>query len=159
MATLTQKPQSISCAPFNAIDFLDFFCNKIEIRTKINSSSPASSSKLIIKHPPADSHLVSALNTFEYISLEILSTGLWDRLLLLAPAASCTVGSGSPDPGLRWIIALLCLTISLYLYFCKMLMPLYTDLSVYYWLSCVACPLPGHQGGQEVVWLRIPSVM
>ena len=36
VAKLTQKPQSVSCAPFNANDFLDFFCNAIdEIRIKI----------------------------------------------------------------------------------------------------------------------------
>lgn len=74
VAKLTQKPQSVSCAPFNANDFLDFFCNKIdEIRIKINSSSLASSSNLVKNCPAADSELVSALNTFENISLEILS--------------------------------------------------------------------------------------
>ena len=71
---LTQKPQSVSCAPFNANDFLDFFCNKIdEIRIKINSTSMAFSSKFAKKYPAADSQLVSALKTFENISLEILT--------------------------------------------------------------------------------------
>ena len=38
VAKLTQKTQSVSCAPFNANYLLDFFCNKIdEIRVKINS--------------------------------------------------------------------------------------------------------------------------
>ena len=47
-AKLTQKPQSVSCAPFNANNFLDFFCNKIdEIRLKINSSSLTSSSMFV----------------------------------------------------------------------------------------------------------------
>uniref|UniRef100_A0A671US71 Reverse transcriptase domain-containing protein n=1 Tax=Sparus aurata TaxID=8175 RepID=A0A671US71_SPAAU len=74
VAKLTQKPQSVSCAPFDANDFLDFFCNKIdEIRIEINSSSLASSSNFVKKFPTADSQLVSALNTFENISLEILS--------------------------------------------------------------------------------------
>ena len=70
VAKLTQKPQSVSCAPFKANDFLDFFCNKIDgIRIKINSL--ASSSKFAKKYPAADSQLVLALKTFENISLEI----------------------------------------------------------------------------------------
>ena len=60
VAKLIQKPQSMSCPPFNVNDFLDFFCNKIdEIRTKINSSSLASLLKLIMKDHSADSQLVA----------------------------------------------------------------------------------------------------
>ena len=74
VANLTQKPHSRSGAPFNANDFLDVFCNRNdENRAKINSSSLGSLSELIIKHPSADFQLVSALNTFENISLEIFS--------------------------------------------------------------------------------------
>ena len=51
-----------------------FFCNKIDdIRIKINSSSLASSSNFVKECPSADSQLVSALKTFENISLETLS--------------------------------------------------------------------------------------
>ena len=74
VANLTQKSHSTSGAPFKANDFLDVFCNRNnEIRTKVKSSSLGSSSKLIIKHISAVSQLVSAPNTFENISLEILS--------------------------------------------------------------------------------------
>ena len=76
----------------------------------MNSSSQASSSKFIIKRPCAGSQLVSALNTFDNISIEISlsiassspfsssssslfiqapfwwTTGPWDHLPLLAPA-------------------------------------------------------------------------
>ena len=72
VAKLTQKTQSMSGVHYHANDFLDFFCNNIdEIGIKINSSFPASSSKFIIKDPSTDSQLVSVLNTFENISLEI----------------------------------------------------------------------------------------
>ena len=41
------------------------------------------------------------------------------NITLVAPAASHIDGSGSPYPGLCWIIALLCFIISLHLYFYK----------------------------------------
>ena len=60
-----------------------------------------------------------------------------------SPGSRCLeiLGSGLSYPGLHWIIAHLCFTISLYLY-------LYLRL-----LLIILCDLPSSRGGQEVVCL------
>lgn len=50
----------------------------------MTSSSLASSAKLIVKHPHADSQLVSAHNIFESVSLETLS-----KLVLTSKPTTC----------------------------------------------------------------------
>lgn len=52
--------------------------------------------------------------------------GPWEHLP--STAASHIDGSGSTHPGICWIIALPCFTISLYLYSYKNLMPLHSDI-------------------------------
>ena len=72
--------------------------------------------------------------------------GPWDHLPLLAPAASRLSHSAGP--------LLTSVSLSPYIFIsvnfgCLLIL---ISLSITNYL--VACPLPGHQGGQEVMWLR-----
>ena len=58
-----------------------------------------------------------------------------------APAASHIDGSGSSYPGLHWIIALLCFTISSYLYFCQ-IWCVFILLFSFFLLLVILCGLP-----------------
>ena len=80
--------------------------------------------------------------------------GPWEHFT--STAASHFDGSGLTHPGLRWIIALPCCTISLYLYFYKSLIPLHSDVLCFtanypVWPALVRVTA----GGEEVMWLGV----